>query len=93
MSLEANLRDLERHARDFTYHEGFTYSVVDGDEVIGCVYIYPPRTERHDTIVRSWVCESRSDMDINVWRGVSAWLTTHWPFVSPDDAPREPGTN
>ncbi len=36
MSLEANLADLERHARDFTDRAGFTYSVLDGDEVIGC---------------------------------------------------------
>jgi len=45
MTLAENLRDLERHANDFRERRGFTYTVLDtttGD-VIGCVYIYPPR--------------------------------------------------
>ena len=45
MSLEENLADLERHARDFADRTGFTYSVLDGDDVIGCVYVYPSRDE------------------------------------------------
>lgn len=45
MSLEDNLRDLEQHARDFADRRGFTYTVLSTDtgDVIGCVYIYPPR--------------------------------------------------
>lgn len=42
MSLAENLRDLQRHARDFADRRGFTYTVLSigvGD-VIGCVYIY-----------------------------------------------------
>ena len=39
MTLEENLADLEGHARDFEERTGFTYSILDGDEVIGCVYI------------------------------------------------------
>ena len=47
MSLEENLRDLERHAQDFAERRGFTYTVLSTStgEVIGCVYIYPPRGE------------------------------------------------
>ncbi len=43
MSLDDNLRDLERHARDFAGRRGFTYTVLstDAGDVIGCVYIYP----------------------------------------------------
>jgi hypothetical protein len=89
MSLAANLADLERHARDFRQRDGFTYSVLDGDEVIGCVYIYPPRAEGHDATVSSWVRESRSDMDVIVWRALSAWFTTDWPFTDPGYAPRD----
>src|SRR2546423_10830197 len=39
MSLADNLRDLERHARDFAERRGFTYTVLStgADEVIGCV--------------------------------------------------------
>lgn len=89
MSLDANLADLERHARDFTNRDGFTYCILDGDDVIGCVYIYPSRTQGHDATVISWVRESRSDMDITVWRDLSGWLGTHWPFTKLDYAPRE----
>ena len=80
MSLEQNLGDLEGHARDFRERTGFTYSILDGEVVIGCVYIYPPRAVGHDAKVRSWVRASRAEMDARVWRSLSAWLTTAWPF-------------
>ncbi len=89
MSLEANLRDLEDHARDFRERKGFTYSILDGDEVIGCIYIYPPRVEGADASVRSWVRASRAEMDAVVWRSMSEWLTTEWPFERLDYAPRD----
>ncbi len=41
MSLKSNLADLEEHARDFADRTGFTYTVLEGSRVIGCVYIYP----------------------------------------------------
>ena len=43
MTLERNAGDLAGHEEDFAQRRGFTYSVVSdtGDEVIGCVYIYP----------------------------------------------------
>jgi hypothetical protein len=88
MSLSANLADLERHALDFTERSGFTYSVVDGDEVIGCVYIYPTGTGSGGATVRSWVRESRADMDAVVWHDVSAWIAEHWPFPTITYAPR-----
>ena len=80
MSLAENLGDLERHAADFSERRGFTYSVLDGDDVIGCVYIYPSRSDQHDADVRSWVRTSRSEMDVAVWRAVSRWLDDRWPF-------------
>lgn len=80
MSLEENLKDLEDHARDFRERAGFTYSILDGDEVIGCVYIYPPRAQEFDANVRSWVRVSRADLDEPIWRSLSAWLLTAWPF-------------
>jgi hypothetical protein len=42
MSLEENLRDLRAHAEDFRRRVGFTYTVLDDEDVVvGCVYIYP----------------------------------------------------
>ena len=71
MSLEENHADLERHARDFAERAGFTYTVLapDGDDVLGCVYIYPSRDERHDADVRSWVRADVAELDARAARG------------------------
>ncbi len=81
MTLEENGRDLEKHAEEFTSREAFTYSILDGDEVIGCLYIYPD-SDDHDTdaYVSSWVRASRAEMDLLVWETISEWLTGEWPF-------------
>ncbi len=89
MSLEANLSDLEGHATDFANRTGFTYSVLDESEVIGCVYIYPTTTPGYDASVRSWVRVSRSEMDEVVWGSLSGWLREVWPFANPHYAPRD----
>lgn len=79
MSLHENLADLVEHARDFENRSGFTYSVLDGDQVIGCVYVYPSPKPGYDASVRSWVTASRAEMDDVVWRTLSDWLAG-WPF-------------
>ncbi len=88
MSLEENLADLVMHADDFANRAGFTYSILDGDDVIGCVYIYPTKDPDHDAGVKSWVTASRADMDVVVWRVLSAWLAETWPFENPKYAAR-----
>jgi hypothetical protein len=84
MTLQENLSDLEGHARDFDNRSGFTYSILDEDSVIGCLYIYPSKASEHDASVRSWVRESRSEMDVVVWKAVSGWLSAEWPFENPE---------
>jgi hypothetical protein len=77
-----NLRDLQGHAADFENRTGFTYTVLDpvtGD-VIGCVYIYPDKSERCDARVLSWVRASRAELDLQLWRAVKDWLADDWPF-------------
>jgi hypothetical protein len=88
MSLAENLSDLVKHAADFDDCTGFTYSILHGDEVVGCLYIYPSTTDTHDAEVRSWVRESVADLDADVWSVVTDWLSTSWPFSSPHYAPR-----
>jgi hypothetical protein len=97
MSLADNLRDLERHARDFAERRGFTYTVLStrtGD-VIGCVYIYPasghgpsgadaPRRAS----VQSWVRADCAALDPVLHDAVLAWVERDWPFDSIDYAPR-----
>jgi len=85
MSLDENLADLERHARDFFARVGFTYTVLDetGD-VIGCVYVYPAKDDAHDVHVLSWATESRADVDGVLRRAVADWLQSDaWPFRRP----------
>ena len=88
MSLEQNLEDLVMHAEDFENRTGFTYSILDGDEVIGCVYIYPSKRPGHDAEVTSWVRASRAEMDAPVWRHLSEWIERDWPFAAPYYAER-----
>jgi hypothetical protein len=97
MSLADNLRDLQRHARDFAARRGFTYTVLStgtGD-VIGCVYIYPPRGQGPDegdrgrrASVQSWVRADHAALDAAVHDAVAGWLEREWPFDSIDYAPR-----
>lgn len=85
MTLERNLEDLERHARDFVDRRGFTYTVIErgdaGDAIIGCVYLYPTKDERFDVEAQSWTRASRADLDVALWRAVSTWLADDWPFT------------
>jgi hypothetical protein len=98
MSLDENLRDLERHAQDFAARCGFTYTVLstEAGDVIGCVYIYPPRGEgeggsaessRHAS-VRSWVRADHAGLDPVLHDAVRAWLERAWPFHTIEYAPR-----
>ncbi len=98
MSLAENLRDLERHAQDFAERRGFTYTVLSTrtGEVIGCVYVYPPRGEsqggarsgEHDAAVSSWVCADCAELDPVLYHKVRAWLERDWPFHSIEYVPR-----
>jgi hypothetical protein len=92
MSLEENLADLERHARDFEERRGFTYTVLapDTDDVLGCVYIYPARDEDldHDAQVRSWVRASVPELDRELYASVRRWLADAWPFAVVEYADR-----
>ena len=81
MSLDENLSDLERHARDFVELTGFTYTVLDDvDDVIGCVYIYPGEQAGCDAHVSSWVRATDADLDPVLYRVVARWLDDAWPF-------------
>jgi len=67
-----------------------------GGEVIGCVYIYPPRGEsqgsasagEHDAAVSSWVRADCAELDPVLYHTVRAWLARDWPFHSIEYAPR-----
>lgn len=83
MTREENLEDLVRHAKDFDERRGFTYSILEGDDVIGCIYIYPSRLPGHDAEISSWVRESRADLDTAVREVLARWIDEAWPFLNP----------
>lgn len=80
MTLDENLADLVKHAQEFVDRTAFTYSILDGDDVIGCLYIYPDVKGPTDAYVSSWVTERMADMDPVIWQTVSDWLRREWPF-------------
>jgi RimJ/RimL family protein N-acetyltransferase len=90
MPPDENREDLERHADDFRNRKGFTYTVLDTSDgdVIGCVYIYPLRDSDDTAIVQSWVRKSHARLDIPLWRAVTEWLESDWPFTAVQYAPR-----
>ena len=70
MTLEENLGDLQKHADDFKQRVGFTYTVLDDEDlVLGCVYIYPSRADPDVTEVRSWVTASRAGAGLAAAQG------------------------
>jgi hypothetical protein len=82
MSLQENLSDLRRHAGDFTKGTGFTFTVLDpvDDDVIGCVYLYPPTSQEYDVTVQSWVRADRAGLDVPLAAAVANWVATDWPW-------------
>jgi hypothetical protein len=82
LSLAENLRDLQRHADDFERRVGFTYTVLDdADIVIGCVYIYPSRSDSRVATVQSWVSANCAELDLPLHDAVANWLANDWPFI------------
>jgi hypothetical protein len=81
MTLEENRRDLERHWQDFEQRRGFTYTVLDEeDRVVGCVYIYPRKSDPRVAVVQSWVSAERAELDLPLHDAVANWLANDWPF-------------
>ena len=90
MTPDENRADLQRHASDFRHRTGFTYTVLDpaSSDVVGCVYLYPRRDSDVDARARSWVRTSHAELDAPLWRAVSEWLASDWPFDSVEYASR-----
>jgi hypothetical protein len=90
VSLQENAAYLAEHEADFSARVGFTYTVLDPvtSEVIGCVYIYPPRQAGYDVDVSSWVVAERAELDAPLHDVVRQWLAEDWPFTAPEYADR-----
>ena len=63
-------------------------SHADSDTVIGCLYIYPSERPGVDAKIRSWVRAADADLDPVLYRVVTDWLATSWPFEEIEYAER-----
>ena len=82
MTLDENMGDLTKHAGEFVARSAFVYTVLapEGETVIGCLYIYPSEKPGVDAKIRSWVRAADADLDPVLYRVVTDWLATSWPF-------------
>lgn len=90
LTVQENAASIEQHADHRTQRVGFTYTVIEriSGELMGSVYLYPPRRAGYDVDVRSLVRADRSSLDPALYRTVYLWLATKWPFTRPDYAQR-----
>lgn len=82
MSLEENVRDLERHEKEFKSRQAFAYTVLSlsREKCIGCVYIDPSSVPEFDCEVYLWVRESDLALDYDLYNNIRNWLMSSWPF-------------
>ena len=83
-TLAQNIEDIQEHEHLFEQRVSFTYSVMSLDKkrVLGCIYINPSDTTRHDAQVHAWIrsSEKGSGLEEKLTIAVNEWLTTTWPF-------------
>jgi RimJ/RimL family protein N-acetyltransferase len=84
LSLEQDLIDLAWHQKEFEIGGSYTYTVesLDGAQVLGCVYIFPPTQAGGDADVFYWVRSSElaGGLPEHLWEHLRRWLGNDWGF-------------
>lgn len=84
MTIEKDLRDLERHQKEFIEREAFAYTVMSLDEstCLGCVYIDPSDVKEYDAEVYLWARQSEFEKGLEdyLYQVVREWIRDSWPF-------------
>ena len=84
LTIEENLIDLGWHQREFTLGHSFAYTVVslDGQDCLGCCYIYPSKNKEYEVEVFYWIRQNRLEAGLEDYLGevLNQWLKTDWPF-------------
>lgn len=84
LSLEQDLIDVAWHQKEFDIGGSYTYTVeaLDGSQVLGCVYIFPPTQAGCDADVVHWVrtSELAGGLQAHLWEHLRHWLRSEWNF-------------
>lgn len=94
LDADADRADLERQEREMEQHVSFSYGILDEaeQELVGCVYLDPPRGGRRDVAlmvdvmvdvdVSWWVVDSHvgGALDRELPGVLRSWLSREWPF-------------
>jgi hypothetical protein len=79
------MRDMEGEQGRFQSRKSFAYAVLsaDGKRERGSVYVSPSSVAGYDAVVRMWVTQADYDagFDAELYRWVSHWIATDWPFA------------
>lgn len=78
------MRDMKTEQARFANRRSFAYAVLtpDGRRERGSVYVSPNATGGYDAVVRMWVTKAEYDagFDAELYRWVTQWMKTGWPF-------------
>jgi hypothetical protein len=84
LSFEEDLAAIRWHQDEFNKCASFAYTVInlDGDQCLGCVYVYPSDNEKYDAMVVIWVRKSElaNGLDKKLFFIVRDWMDKEWPF-------------
>ena len=84
LTLEQDLIDLAWHQKEFQNKSSFAYCVLNLEEsqVLGCVYVYPPKSKRVDADVWFWIRQSKlaNNLENELHHFMLGWLAKSWPF-------------
>lgn len=82
LTLEQNLIDLGWHQGEFQRRSSFTYTVISTDRTrcLGCLYIYPSKTQGVDADIHLWVRGDEQDtgLDTYLYDSVRRWIDDAW---------------
>jgi hypothetical protein len=84
LTLEQDLIDLAWHQKEFQNKTSFAYCVINLEEsqVLGCVYIYPPKSKLVQAEVWFWVRQNKlaDNLEQDLHHFMLGWLAKSWPF-------------
>jgi len=86
MTFEQDRIELAWHAQEMRDGSSFNFAILGPkeSELVGCVYIDPPRPiDDADAVVSWWVVDNQvgGELDVALAQLVPHWLTTEWGFA------------